>query len=87
MDNMNGCFKAETRDFLSSVAARLAKIKPIYAHSAEEVLQSRITNLELLEQSANRCGERREAERIQATRQMANEQYEALARYYLGKVF
>ncbi|MEW6113823.1 MAG: hypothetical protein AB1664_16950 [Thermodesulfobacteriota bacterium] len=87
MDNMNGCFKAKTRDFLSSEAARLAKIRPVYAHSAEEVLQSRITILELLEQSANRCGDRREAEGFKATRQMANEQYEALARYYLGKVF
>ncbi|MEW6533885.1 MAG: hypothetical protein AB1473_23855 [Thermodesulfobacteriota bacterium] len=87
MDNMNGCFKKETRDFLSSEAARLAKIKPVYAHSAEEVLQSRITILELLEQSANRCGDRREAERIQAARQMVTLQYEILARYYLGKVF
>jgi len=87
MDKMNGCFKKETQDFLSSEAARLAAINISYAHAAEEVIQSRITILELLEQSASRCGERRDAERIQATRQMVTVQYEALARYYLGRVF
>jgi hypothetical protein len=87
MDRMNGCFKKETRDFLSLEAARLAEIDPTYAHSAEEVIQSRITILELLEQNAQRCGERQEAESIQAARQRVTARYEALARHYLGKAF
>lgn len=87
MDDINGCFKSETRRFLNSEATRLGKIDPTYAHAAEEALQSRITILELLEQSALRCGEPREAEKLNAARQTAAERYEALADYYTGKLF
>jgi hypothetical protein len=87
METSPGCFTAGTVKYLASELVRLSRIDPHYRHGAEEVTESIIAILEMLERDALVCGKSAEMARFAQLKSMYTTMRSELDRYYLGQPF
>jgi len=81
------CLQPPTVQYLLSELARLNVKSPLYRNGVEEVTESRLAILGLLEANARECGTPEEYSRFATTKNSVERARSALLKYYKGQLF